>query len=500
MSQFILVELFEDGTFAVGAQVLTPPPDQSAYSASVAALAEIALTRGEPVLAKGVDHSNGATYWYYVDGDGATRAAEPGGLGRRLNTNSDSSMELESELEQTVRRDDVHAETAPIDELSLYGPPKNLRQAPPPPRTPPTEVTQAAPTEVAPTPPPQSWAPQPDPRLVAPLAPIQSVPVDNGSQGTVPPGHGTTRSDSAGHRQFVRPSKARPKSGLRGALYSLSGGSINLGLSSKEQTEQQLRQRIARPLTGSHTTAVLSLKGGIGKTSTTVGVGMILAEYRGEPPCAIDANPDSGDLAERAVGERMYRPEDGATISDILKDIDSINSLTELSRYMYHANRFHLIAGEQDPALSDALTAQEYVRVQQLVSQYYSVILTDCGTGVSHPAMSGILPTASNLIIAASYAVSGAKRARSTLTWLAEHGYGSLARNSVVVITDKENVSKRVDKRAIEAELAGMCKQLVAVPHDGNVADGDQISLEALRPETRLAYTEIAAAVVDGYV
>ena len=95
--------------------------------------------------------------------------------------------------------------------------------------------------------------------------------------------------------------------------------------------------------------------------------------------------------------------------------------------------------------------------------------------------------------------MSGAKRARSTLQWLASHGYEDLARNAIVVITDKDEVSTRVDKDAIEEHLAGMCRQLIAVPHDRGVADGDLVTLDVLKPETRRAYKEIAAAIVDGY-
>jgi hypothetical protein len=95
--------------------------------------------------------------------------------------------------------------------------------------------------------------------------------------------------------------------------------------------------------------------------------------------------------------------------------------------------------------------------------------------------------------------VSGAKRARSTLQWLAGHGYEDLARNAIVVITDKDEVSTRVDKDAIEEHLAGMCRQLIAVPHDKGVADGDLVTLDVLKPETRRACKEIpAAAIVDG--
>ncbi|BCW68179.1 hypothetical protein NicSoilB4_29420 [Arthrobacter sp. NicSoilB4] len=299
---------------------------------------------------------------------------------------------------------------------------------------------------------------------------------------------------------FVREQKPRPVGGVRGALYSLTGGGLNLGPSARQREEDELARRISRQLQGSYNTAVLSLKGGIGKTSTTVGVGLTLAEFRGDPPCAIDANPDSGDLVERALGEGIYQQQTPRTISDLLKNIESIDSLTALARYMHHAGRLHLIAGEQDPEVSDSLTAEEYLRIRKLISGYYSVALTDCGTGVTHNAMKGILQSADNLIIAAGYAVSGAKRARSTLHWLASHGYEELARNAVVVITDKDEVSSRVDKDAIEDHLSGICRQLIAVPHDRGVADGDLVTLDVLRPETRRAYREIAAAIVDGYV
>lgn len=298
---------------------------------------------------------------------------------------------------------------------------------------------------------------------------------------------------------FVKEQKPRPVGGLRGAIYAMTGGAWNLGPSAKQRDEDELARRISRQLQGSYNTAVLSLKGGIGKTSTTVGVGLTLAEFRGDAPCAIDANPDSGDLVERALGEGIYQQASPRTITDLLENIETVDSLTALARYMHHAGRLHLIAGEQDPEVSDSLTAAEYLRIRKLISNYYSVALTDCGTGVTHNAMSGILQSADNLVIAAGYAVSGAKRARSTLHWLASHGYEDLARNAIVVITDKDEVSTRVDKDAIEEHLAGICRQLIAVPHDRGVADGDLVTLDVLKPDTRRAYKEIAAAIVDGY-
>lgn len=125
--------------------------------------------------------------------------------------------------------------------------------------------------------------------------------------------------------------------------------------------------------------------------------------------------------------------------------------------------------------------------------------LTDCGTGVTHNAMRGILQSADNLVIAAGYAVSGAKRSRSKLQWLASHAHEDLARNAIVLITDKDEVSSRVDKDAIEEHLFGICRELIELPHDRGVADGDLVTLAVLKPETGRAYMEIAAAMVDGY-
>ena len=298
---------------------------------------------------------------------------------------------------------------------------------------------------------------------------------------------------------FVRSAPIVPPRGWRGMVYRLTGGAVNLGPSAQQRYELELAEQIGRRLEGSWNTAFLSLKGGIGKTSTTVGVGLTLAELRPDPPCAIDANPDAGDLVERALGDGAYESERQHSITALLRDCDTVRSRSELGAYLHQAGGLHLLAGEQDPELSDSLTADEYRRVHRLVSRYFGVTLTDCGTGVTHPAMQGILQDADNIVVVAGYAVSGAKRARDTLHWLAAHGYERLAKSAVVVVTDKDGVSGRVDKETIEDTLAGLCKALITVPHDKSMADGDLVSLATLKPDTRNAYREIAAAIVSGY-
>lgn len=48
----------------------------------------------------------------------------------------------------------------------------------------------------------------------------------------------------------------------------------------------------------------------------------------------------------------------------------------------------------------------------------------------------------------------------------------------------------------IEEHLSGICPELIAVPHDRGVTDGDLVALDVLlEPGTRSAYKEIAAAI-----
>lgn len=481
----MVVQIHKDGTVMVGATRINTSRYPDPYTAAFDQLAQEAQRRGERVLTHGVDHTIGEDTWFYVTDTGETEATtEP-----PMTSYPSSSAGPAPAAAPPVSQDQhvppmpvskpVAAETTPATaEPDADAAMSAVPGTAPAPST--TPASAPAPTP-APEPTPASGsAPAPDARLTRERSQTRSG----------------RRVETT---SFVKPSKDRPHGGLRGAVYKASGGTVNLGPSAKQREDDALEKRISRQLQGAYNTAVLSLKGGIGKTSTTVGVGMTLAEFRGDLPCAIDANPDSGDLAERALGESIYQSSNPRTVSDIIDDLESITSLTELSRYMQHAGRFHVLAGEQDPEVSDSLTAEEYLKIRTLIGKYYSVLLTDCGTGVTHNAMKGILQTADNLVIAAGYAVSGAKRARSTLMWLASHGYEELARNAIVVITDKDEVSTRVNKDAINEHLSGICRELIAVPHDRGVADGDVISLQTLKPATRRAYKEIAAAIVDGY-
>lgn len=465
----ITAEVLSPRQIRINGEPHTVTEGENPYREVYAQAHQHAQQTGTPAVVHGIDHVRGEQSWFSMSPEGEVAAHAQPGNGR--------------------------APAAPLAEAPGKPP---AQAAPPTQATPPAQaapVAQPGPS-AKPQPGAQTGPAGPaDPARATGSVPANPTSLDPAAQQT----RAERRRIAEAGRPFVAVAAEKPQGGFRRFLYDATGGAINIGPSQKELRERELIERIARPLQGSHNTAVLSLKGGIGKTSTTVGVGMTLAHHRGDIPCAIDANPDSGDLVERALGERAIQAHQPPSITDLLKKLDGVDSLTALQGYLQQAGRLHVLAGEQDPALSDSLTAEEWRRIHAEFAKYYSVIVTDCGTGVTHNAMKGILHTADNIVIAAGFAVSGAQRALQTLNWLANHGYERLARESIVVITDKERVSDRVDKQAIQESLRGYCGKLVVVPFDRAVVDGDRIHLDMLQEETRRAYMDIAAAMVDGY-
>lgn len=239
-------------------------------------------------------------------------------------------------------------------------------------------------------------------------------------------------------------------------------------------------------------TAFFCLKGGISKTSTTAATSIALSNLRPDPVLALDANPDAGDLAERLTGERVNG------IVPLAREAQTISSAAELGRFTRTVGRLTVLPGEPNPVLGDSLSAEDFRRVMQVVQRYYSMVQIDCGTGVTHPLMAGILSVASTVVVPASWSITGAKRAAETLEWLGENGYPQLANSAVVVLTAKEVVSRQVDREAVLAHL-GAAADLIVVPADEHMADGAVIDWGALKPATRDAYLEIAAAIVKRF-
>ena len=78
---------------------------------------------------------------------------------------------------------------------------------------------------------------------------------------------------------------------------------------------------------GCYRIALLSLKGGVGKTTTTVTLGSTFAALRGDRVIAVDANPDRGTLSQKVPSETP------ATVRTLLRDESRVRTYGDVRAY-----------------------------------------------------------------------------------------------------------------------------------------------------------------------
>lgn len=289
----------------------------------------------------------------------------------------------------------------------------------------------------------------------------------------------------------VRP---EPEGGWQHLVYSISRHRINLGDGKRARERKELDRRIAAPLTGgARFVPVLSRKGGVGKTTVTTLLGMALADARDDRVIAVDANPDRGTLAERVARSS------GKTVRDLVKVRAEVTGYNDISNIVARdETRLDVLASDADPRVSEALNDRDYHDVASLAAHYYSIVLTDTGTGIVHSVMGATLDLADQLVIVAGLSVDEARLASETLTWLETNGFADQVRSAVVVINNARPGAPLVRQDELEGHFRSRVRTVISIPYDPHVAAGSAISFRDLRPATRLAARELAAAVVEG--
>ncbi|WP_067864497.1 MinD/ParA family ATP-binding protein [Nocardia shimofusensis] len=352
-----------------------------------------------------------------------------------------------------------------------------------------------------PGPPPQQFG-QPDQFGQQPGGP-QNVgrpqqfgqPGQFGQQPAGPQGYGQMPApgSSVNDLNLLKRARRAPRSGWRRAMHKASGGMINPGESAADIVHRDLVERVNQPVRGDYRIAILSLKGGVGKTTTTVGLGSTFASLRGDRVIAIDANPDLGTLAHRVP--RQTR----STVRNLLED-QHISRYSDVRAHTSQApSRLEVLASEQDPAVSEAFSEADYRKAINILQSFYNIILTDCGTGLMHSAMAGVLDMASSLVLVTSPAIDGARSASATLDWLEHHGYGKLVERTVVVVNASRRGASTVDLDQLRKLFLDRTRAVQVVPFDDHLAEGAEIDLELVSKPTRRALLELAAMVADDF-
>ncbi len=288
--------------------------------------------------------------------------------------------------------------------------------------------------------------------------------------------------------------KPEPEGGWQHFVYAVTAHRVNLGDSKRARARKELDRRIAAPLGGgAKFVPVLSRKGGVGKTTVSTLLGMALADARDDRVIAIDANPDRGTLADR-IGRAS-----GKTVRDLVRMHRDVVGFNDLSSIVARdETRLDVLASDADPRVSEAFNDRDYSDVASVAAHYYSIVLTDTGTGIVHSVMEATLDRADVLVIVAGLSVDEARLASETLTWLETNGFEDQVRNAVVVLNTARPGTPLVRASELEAHFGTRVRSVVRMPYDAHLAAGSAVSFRDLQPATRQAARELAATVVEG--
>ena len=351
--------------------------------------------------------------------------------------------------------------------------------------------------------PPGGWRPLPEPALASPQRPAPNRTVgrlaalgpdpDNETAIRPAPTPPRTAQDFSPER-VSGPRKVRPATrGVRQAVRSLSFGAIEPGPGRSERRERELVATATTPIATCRRVAIVSRKGGIGKTTTTLMLGHTFALCRGDRVIALDANPDAGSLAYRVHRETE------ATVTQLLRASERLRRYSDMRSFTSQSStRLEVLASDDDPTISVALGEPEYRQVLHVLEHHYNLILMDTGTGILDSATQGILRMADQIVVCAAPGIDASRASSLTLDWLDEHGYHDLVSDAVVVINQVRGNGGR-ELRQVVDHFSKRCRAVVKVPWDPHLAEGLEVEVEDLRPRTRAAYLAAVAAVARSF-
>ena len=351
------------------------------------------------------------------------------------------------------------------------------------------------------------------PPVSEPAEPFRSAPryapAATGRAATAPPGAGPpptgagigpagTRAAGAGPAGTqVRPPAKPGQVGSPGPALAPpgpSGGAGALGLG-RGSHQRELVRRVGVPLPGTRRVLVLSIKGGVGKTTTVAVVGSMLAGLRRDKVVALDASSDWGTLAARLSVVPRQSVRDLAA-----RGRHAVSERGVLAQLAASPSGLLVVGSDPQSLVSGALTEEEYVRTLRLLEYVGNLIVTDAGAGLQQPFLSAALHNCDQLVVASAATWDAVQSAAVALDWLAARGLAKLVERSIVVMNNLYPVRRRRHGyvRELKTDLARRARAVHEVPFDPALQPGGRILLRKLAAPTRQAYLEVAADVVGG--
>lgn len=215
------------------------------------------------------------------------------------------------------------------------------------------------------------------------------------------------------------------------------------------------------------TIAVVSPKGGVGKTTLTALLGSLLAQDRRDRAVAVDTNPDYGSLG------RTLAPDHEVFVDDLLDLLERPGlTTTELDAQLGRArDGLMVLPAPTDPARMARLDRQAYATVIERLQALAGLLILDCGTGLQEPAAQAAMHAADQIVLVSDAEPSTASLVAEASTLLERSGAPI-----TLVVNKLPRKGSRLDIKAFESHVP-RARGLVEVPFDppraSRVASGE---------------------------
>jgi MinD-like ATPase involved in chromosome partitioning or flagellar assembly len=267
------------------------------------------------------------------------------------------------------------------------------------------------------------------------------------------------------------------------------------------QTSREIAERTAaaqaasRPITTGRRVAVVSVRGGAGRSTVSALLTTTLAGLRPDPVLAVDADPEPGSLPLRLgpLSDGGRTGTDGGIdrageFGQVTKGLHRTVSGVWLWRQA-HAATLHRLG---EPAAVGLLCDR-----QRYLSRFFAVLVTDCGPGLGGAANGVVLGDAHAIVVTGTATLDGVQGVDTALQRLTARGGHQLLGRCVVAIATATPGPLGVDLDDAVGRLRGYGVPVVVFPHDRQLALGGPIDVHRLGAGVRTASVRLAAAVMD---
>jgi MinD-like ATPase involved in chromosome partitioning or flagellar assembly len=280
-----------------------------------------------------------------------------------------------------------------------------------------------------------------------------------------------------------------------GALRAILNGIRGMFVSQATLKESQLETQLSVPsaLTRTNVVAVISPKGGVGKTTVTFLVGNLLASRLKVRAIAVDANPDFGTLA--AFAPDSVRND--RSLADLLTAMPRLTSAADVWPFVSRLpSGLHLLAAPANAEVMERITPALYGDLLAFLGQYYEIVLLDLGTGITDPLAQFAVQRADQVAIV------------TTPEWITATSVSGALRHleltRATLVLNQARSSHAGDVRAIARHFAGYrIARRVTIPYDEQLRtmlDSGTFTLEALGRGTRLPVKQLGVEIAGQLV